>query len=131
MKINNVEVFLTGADWRNFVFVKLSTDAGITGWGDGSLGWKEASVREMILDFGRRYVIGSDPFAIEDLWFKLYQIEHNTGPVMYSAMAGIETAMWDIVGKACGQPVYNLVGGSIRQRVRVYAKGCDGYDGGF
>jgi galactonate dehydratase len=68
-------------------------------------------------------VVGHDPFKIEDLWFKLYQIEHNTGPIMYAAMAGIETAMWDIVGKACGQPVYNLIGGAVRNRIRVYANG--------
>jgi len=63
------------------------------------------------------------PVDIEDLWFKLYQIEHNCGPVMYAAMAGLETAMWDVVGKACGQSVYSLVGGKVRDRVRVYANG--------
>jgi galactonate dehydratase len=123
MKIVKVEVFMLGAAWRNFLLVRIETDAGLVGWGDGTLGWKESSVRELILDYGRRYVIGRSPFDIEDLWFKLYQIEHNTGPVMFAAMAGIETALWDIVGKACGQPVYNLVGGKIRQRVRVYANG--------
>jgi L-alanine-DL-glutamate epimerase-like enolase superfamily enzyme len=102
MKITNVEVFLTGATWRNFLFVKLTTDEGLVGWGDGTLEWKEGAVRELILDFGRRYVIGMSPFNIEDLWFKLYQVEHNTGPIMFAAMAGIETAMWDLVGKALG-----------------------------
>ena len=93
------------------------------GWGEGTLGWKETAVRELIEDFSRRYLIGQNPFDIESLWFKLYQIEHNSGPVMYSAMAGIETALWDIVGKACGQPVYNLVGGKLRSRVKAYANG--------
>jgi galactonate dehydratase len=129
MRITAVDVFLVGAAWRNFVFVKLTTDSGIIGWGDGSLGWKETAVRELILDFGRRHVIGQDPFDIEDLWFKLYQIEHNTGPVMFSAMAGLETAMWDIVGKATGQPVYNLVGGKVRNRIKAYANGWYAYDG--
>jgi len=123
VKINKVEVFLVGAQWRQFIMVKLTTDAGLVGWGEGSLGWKETAVREMITDFGRRYVMGHNPFDIEDLWFKLYQIEHNTGPVMYAAMAGIETALWDIVGKATGQPVYNLVGGKVRSKVKVYANG--------
>ena len=117
MKITKVEVFLTGTTWRNFLFVKLTTDEGLVGWGDGTLEWKESAVRDLILDFGRRYVIGMSPFNIEDLWFKLYQIEHNTGPIMFAAMAGIETAMWDLVGKALGQPVYNLVGGAVRKRV--------------
>jgi galactonate dehydratase len=123
MKVTKVDVFLVAAKWRNFTLVKIETDSGIVGWGEGTLGWKETAVREMIKDFARRYVIGHNPFDIEALWFKLYQVEHNTGPVMYSAMAGIETALWDIVGKACGQPVYNLVGGKVRDRVRVYANG--------
>ena len=123
MKIAKVDVFLVGAQWRNFTMVKLTTDDGLVGWGEGTLGWKEFSVRELILDYARRYVIGHDPFDIEDLWFKLYQIEHNTGPVMYAAMSAIETAMWDVVGKASGQPVYNLVGGKVRPKVKVYANG--------
>ena len=123
MKVKNVDVVMTAAGWRNFLFVKIETDSGLVGWGEGTLGWKESAVRELVLDFGRRYVIGRSPFDIEDLWFKLYQVEHNTGPVMYSAMAGIEMALWDIVGKACGQPVYNLVGGKVRSRVKAYANG--------
>ncbi len=126
MKITKVEVFLTGANWRNFVFVKLTTDEGLIGWGDGTLEWKEAPVRELILDFGERYLMGRDPFDIEDIWFKLYQIEHNTGPIMYAAMAGIETALWDIVGKSTGEPVYKLVGGKVRNKVKVYANGWYG-----
>lgn len=123
MKVKTVEAFLVGAAWRNFTFVKIQTDSGLVGWGEGTLGWKESAVRELILDFGRRYVVGQNPFDIEDLWFRLYQIEHNTGPVMFSAMAGIEMALWDIVGKACGQPVFNLVGGKVRSKVKAYANG--------
>lgn len=123
MKVTDVKVFLVGATWRNFVLVRIATDSGLIGWGEGSLGWKETAVRELILDFSRRYVIGQNPFDIEAIWFKLYQVEHNTGPVMFAAMAGIETALWDIVGKACGQPVYNLVGGKVRNKVKAYANG--------
>lgn len=126
MKVTKVEVFLVGANWRNFTLVKIETDSGIVGWGEGTLGWKETAVRELIEDFSRRYLIGQSPFDIEAIWFKLYQVEHNTGPVMYSAMAGIETALWDIVGKACGQPVYNLVGGKVRNKVKAYANGWYG-----
>ncbi len=131
MKVTKVEVLMTAAGWRNFLFVKITTDSGLVGWGEGTLGWKESAVRELILDYGRRYVVGQNPFDIEDLWFKLYQIEHNTGPVMYAAMAGIETALWDIVGKACGQPVYNLVGGKVRQQVKAYANGWYHHGGDF
>lgn len=129
MKVEKIEVFLTAAVWRNFLFVKLTTDDGIVGWGDGTLEWKESTVRDLILDLGRRYVIGHNPFDIESLWFQLYQVEHNTGPIMYSAMAGIETALWDIVGKATRQPVYNLVGGKVRNKLKVYANGWYAYDG--
>src|SRR5579862_9906951 len=123
LKVEKVDVHLIGAGWRNFIFVKISTDAGAVGWGEATLGWKETAVRELIVDFGKRYVVGRSPFDIEDLWFKLYQIEHNTGPVMFSAMAGIEMALWDIVGKVCGQPVCNLVGGRVRSKVKAYANG--------
>jgi galactonate dehydratase len=123
MKVTKVDVIMTAASWRNFLFVKIQTDTGLVGWGEATLGWRESAVQEFVLDYGRRYVVGQNPFDIEDLWFKLYQIEHNTGPVMYSAMAGIEMALWDIVGKACGQPVYNLVGGKVRSKVKAYANG--------
>ena len=123
MRVTKVESFMCGANWRNFTFVKVSTDEGLVGWGEATLGWKEYSVNEMILDLGRRYVVGQSPFDIEAMWFKIYQIEHNAGPVMYSAMAGLETALWDICGKACGQPVYNLVGGKVRTRIKAYANG--------
>jgi len=123
MKVTKVEVVLVAAEWRNFTFVRIETDSGLLGWGEATLGWKEAAVRDLILDLGRRYVVGRSPFDIEAIWFTIYQIEHNSGPTMFSAMAGIEMALWDIVGKACGQPVYNLVGGKVRERVKAYANG--------
>jgi galactonate dehydratase len=123
MKVTKVDCFLIAAAWRNYTFVKIQTDSGLVGWGEGTLGWKETAVRELVLDYGRRYVVGQNPFDIEDLWFRLYQIEHNAGPVMYSAMAGIEMALWDIVGRASNQPVYNLVGGKVRSCVKAYANG--------
>ena len=121
--VERVDTFLVEAAWRNFLIVKMTTNDGIVGWGDGTLGWKEFAVEAMVKEFAERYLVGRDPFRIEDLWFRLYQVEHNTGPVMYSAMAGLETALWDVVGKACGQPVVNLVGGPMRDRVRAYANG--------
>src|SRR5262245_11900652 len=121
--VARVDTFVVEAGWRNFLIVKVMTSDGIVGWGDGTLGWKEFAVETLVREFADRYLIGRDPFRIEDLWFRLYQVEHNTGPVMYAAMAGLETALWDIVGKICGQPVVNLVGGMLRDRVRVYANG--------
>lgn len=123
LRVVAVDTFLVDAAWRNYLFVKITTDQGIVGWGEATLGWKEGAVEALIRDYADRYVIGMDPFHIEDLWFTLYQVEHNLGPVMYAAMAGIELALWDVVGKACGQPVVNLNGGPLRDRVKAYANG--------
>ena len=116
--VARVETFVVEAGWRNFLIVKATTSDGVVGWGDGTLGWKEFAVEALVKEFAERYLIGRDPFRIEDLWFKLYQIEHNTGPVTYAAMSEIETALWDIVRKPSGQPVYNLVGGKVGSKVR-------------
>jgi hypothetical protein len=110
--VPKVEVFLVGAAWRNFTMVKIETDSGIVGWGEGTLGWKETAVRELIEDFARRYLIGQNPADIESFWFKLYQIEHNTGPVMYSAMAGFETGghralRFAVIGKPSPRRIEN------------------------
>ena len=121
--VERVECFVVEAGWRNFVLVKVTTTDGVVGWGEGTLGFKEFAVKSLVDIFAERYVVGSSPFAIESLLFRLYQVEHNTGPVMYSAMAGLETALWDVVGKICGQPCVNLVGGSVRNRVKAYANG--------
>lgn len=122
-RVERVETFVVNGVWRNYLIVKITTSTGIVGWGDGTLGWKEFAVQSLIEEYAERYVVGTDPFAIEALWFKLYQVEHNTGPVMYAAMSGLETALWDVVGKICGQPVVNLVGGMVRDRVKAYANG--------
>ncbi len=121
--VESVETFVVDGQWRNFLIVKIMTDDGVVGWGDGTLGWKEFAVESLVHEFADRHLVGRDPFRIEDLWFRLYQVEHNTGPVMYAAMAGLETALWDIVGKIAKQPVVNLVGGVLRDKVRVYANG--------
>lgn len=121
--IKSVETYVVDAGWRNFVFVRIETASGVEGWGEATLGWKEFAVARLVDELSETYVVGEDPFAIEKVWFTLYQVEHNVGPVMFSAMAGIETAMWDVVGKICGQPVMNLVGGAVQPRVRAYANG--------
>jgi galactonate dehydratase len=121
--VEAVETLVVDGAWRNFLIVKITTNDGVVGWGDGTLGWKEFAVESLVHEFADRHLVGRDPFRIEDLWFRLYQVEHNTGPVMFAAMAGLETALWDIVGKISGQPVVNLVGGRLRDRIRVYANG--------
>jgi galactonate dehydratase len=121
--VESVETILVDGGWRNFLIVKVTTSDGVVGWGDGTLGWKEFAVESLVHEFAERHLVGRDPLRIEDLWFRLYQVEHNTGPVMFAAMAGLETALWDIAGKIAGLPVVNLVGGVLRDRIRVYANG--------
>jgi galactonate dehydratase len=124
LKITNMKVFgvsLTPDSDRPFVFVKLETDSGVIGWGEGTLEGKAAAVMSCIQDF-RDFVIGSDPMQVEHHWQSMYvQSFYRAGPVMGSAISGIDQAMWDIRGKVLGLPVYQLLGGPFDSRgVRGY-----------
>lgn len=124
LKITGMKVFgvsLTPDSDRPYVFVKLETDGGIVGWGEGTLEGKAAAVMSCIEDF-REFVIGSDPMQVEHHWQSMYVHSfYRAGPVMGSAISGIDQALWDIRGKALGLPVYKLLGGPIDPRgVRGY-----------
>ena len=124
VKITNMKVFgvsLTPNSDRPFVFVKLETDAGVIGWGEGTLEGKAGAVMACINDF-RDFVIGSDPMQVEHHWQSMYvQSFYRAGPVMGSAISGIDQAMWDIRGQVLGLPVYQLLGGPFDARgVRGY-----------
>jgi len=106
---------------RNWVFVKLETDqAGLCGWGEASLELETRAVVGAIEDFAH-LVIGQDPTRIEHLYQTLYR-QHfwRLGVIGMSAISGIEQACWDIYGKSLGLPVYKLLGGAVRERVRMY-----------
>jgi galactonate dehydratase len=111
--------------------VKVSTDAGITGWGDATE-WArpEGHVAVIEADLAPQ-VIGEDPFNIEKLWQKMWIAGYVGGKDLSLGMTGIETALWDIVGKALGTPVYNLLGGRVHDKLRLYGDFCDGYGSGF
>jgi galactonate dehydratase len=124
MKITGMKVFgvsLTPDSDRPFVFVKLETDGGVIGWGEGTLEGKAGAVMACMQDF-RDFVIGSDPMQVEHHWQSMYvQSFYRAGPVMGSAISGIDQAMWDIRGKVLGLPVYQLLGGPFDARgVRGY-----------
>ena len=106
---------------RNWVFVKLETDvAGLHGWGECSLEWKTRSVAGALEDFAPM-IVGEDPTRIEHLYQKMYrQSFWRTGVIGLSAISGIEQACWDILGKSLQQPVYKLLGGAVRDKVRMY-----------
>ncbi len=105
---------------RNFVFVKVETDEGITGWGESTCG--PLSVATMVDEFGE-VITGKDPMEIEKHWQTLYHHFHvRGGIVQVSAISGIEIALWDIKGQALGAPVYELLGGKIRDRIWTYGR---------
>ena len=121
MKVTDVKTFLVYDGYaRNWIVVKVETDEGIYGLGEATLEGKEESVSAALGEF-RRYLVGKDPFQIEHHWQVMYRGGFWIGgPVVNSALSGLEQALWDIIGKRLGQPVYNLLGGPCRERVRVY-----------
>ncbi len=121
MKITAIKPIVVNAEMRNWVFVKVETDQpGLIGWGEASLEWKTRSVVGAVQDF-EPMVVGEDPTRIEHLYQKMYrQSFWRTGVIGLSAISGIEQACWDILGKSVGQPVYKLLGGAVRSKVRMY-----------
>jgi len=121
MIITGVKTVVVNAEMRNWVFVKVETDvAGLHGWGEASLEWKTRSVVGAVEDFVPM-LIGEDPARIEHLYQKMYrQSFWRVGVIGMSAISGIEQALWDIRGKTLNQPVYQLLGGAVRERVRMY-----------
>lgn len=120
MNITGVSAVVVNAQMRNWVFVKVETDEGITGWGEASLEWKTRGVVGCIEDLAP-LALGIDPRRIEHL----YQVMNRhaffrAGVVGMSALSGIEQACWDIFGKSLGVPVYQLLGGNVRDYVRMY-----------
>ena len=105
---------------RNYVFVKIETDEGITGWGEATAG--PLAVATMVDEFGE-LLIGKDPHRIEQHWQTLYHHFHvRGGVVQLSAISGIEIALWDIKGQALGVPVYELLGGKMREKIWCYGR---------
>jgi mannonate dehydratase len=121
MKITRATVNLTSPD-RNFVTLKIETDEGIYGLGDGTLNGRELAVVSYLQDHVLPCLIGRNPFDTEDIWQYLYRAPYwRRGPVTMAAIAAVDIALWDIKGKALGTPVYNLLGGKSRESVLVYA----------
>ncbi|HLZ09657.1 MAG TPA: galactonate dehydratase [Chloroflexota bacterium] len=124
MKIRAISThFVYNGPHRNWTLVKIDTDEGIHGWGEATVEGKEKTVAEAIRELERQ-LIGRDPFEIERLWQQMYRDAFWVGgPILNSAISGIELALWDIKGKALGVPVWQLLGGKIRNRIRAYANG--------
>ncbi len=124
MKISDVTVYTMGSAWRNFVFARLRTDDGLEGVGEARPVNREEAVAAYLEAIAHRYVVGSDPFDIEDLVLRIVRDDYEVpGATEMTALAIVEIACWDIVGKALGQPVYRLLGGACRERIKAYANG--------
>lgn len=117
MKIQSIELFKVPPRW---LFLKIQTDDGLTGWGEPIVEGKADTVKAAVEEM-KTYIIGKDPMRIEDIWQELYRAAfYRGGPILTSAISGIEQALWDIKGKYYGAPVYDLIGGACRDKVRVY-----------
>jgi len=115
--ISRIETFAVAPRW---LFVRIETDAGIVGWGEGSLEGNSDVVRAAIEQFAG-YLVGRDPSRIEDHWQVLTKGGfYRGGAVLASAVSGIDQALWDIAGKSLGVPVHRLLGGAVRDRIRAY-----------
>jgi galactonate dehydratase len=120
LKITGLKTFIVNVGSVNWVFCKVYTDQGLTGLGEGSITSKESTLANAIMD-NERYLIGRDPTNIEGIWQTLYRVPRwRGGPILNSAISAIEIALWDICGKALGVPVYKMLGGAARERIRLY-----------
>ncbi|MEU1905932.1 galactonate dehydratase [Streptomyces hygroscopicus] len=118
MKITRIETFLAPPRW---MFVRVDTDEGVVGWGEPVVEGRAEPVRAAV-EVLAEYLIGQDPMRIEDHWQVMTKGGfYRGGPVLSSAVAGLDQALWDIKGKHYGVPVYQLLGGPVRERVRAYA----------
>jgi galactonate dehydratase len=118
VKIVNFELFQVPPRW---LFLKLTTDDGIVGWGEPIVEGRAATTAAAVTELSE-YFVGKDPRNVEDLWQSMYRGGfYRGGEILMSAISGIEQALWDIKGKALGVPVYELLGGAVRDKMRVYA----------
>jgi galactonate dehydratase len=123
MKITSIETYIAGNPWKNWLFARVSTDEGIHGVGEGTLNYFGRTVEAAIHEL-KPLVIGMDPFQVETMSQRLVRDVYSDGAQIHmSAVAAIEIACWDIIGKACGQPIYNLWGGRCHEKLRAYANG--------
>lgn len=126
-KITKIETFLCNAGLRNDLFLPLHTYNGLTGVGEASLEWQEETVRTLIHEFlEERYLIGANPFDIESMVGRMVGDQYQGGSTIMTATSAVEIGLWDIVGKACAQPVFNLLGGRCHNRLTAYASGWYG-----
>ena len=119
MRITKLESFLVNSGLRNYLFLRLTTDTGLTGVGEASLEWQELTVQTLLHEWVEDRVLGVNPFDVEKVFGDLIRDQYQGGSTVLTAISGVEIACWDLIGKACGQPVYQLLGGQARDRYRL------------
>jgi galactonate dehydratase len=120
LKIESCKTFVVNAGSVNWVFCKVYTNQALVGLGEGSVTSKEATVAQAIMD-NERLLVDKDPADIEYLWQSMFRDPRwRGGPILTSAISAIEIALWDILGQALGVPIYKLLGGAARERIRMY-----------
>jgi galactonate dehydratase len=123
MKIAKIETYLVGNPWKNWLFTKVVTDKGVSGIGEGSLNYFTKTVQTAIHEL-EHLILGMDPFQIETISQRLIRNVNSEGAQIHmSAVAAVEIACCDIIGKVCNQPIYNLWGGRCHEKLRAYANG--------
>lgn len=126
MKIKTLETFLANAGQRNYLFVRLTTDTGLTGIGEATLEWQEKAVEVLLNEWVASRVVGKDPFDIEAVVGGMIRDQYQGGSTVMTAISAAEIALWDIIGKATGQPVHKLIGGRAKPALFAYANGWYG-----
>ncbi|WP_326808999.1 galactonate dehydratase [Streptomyces sp. NBC_01775] len=118
MQITRVETFAVPPRW---LFCRIETDEGLVGWGEPVVEGRADTVRTAVRELAEQFLVGADPLRIEDHWQLMTKGSfYRGGPVLSSAVAGLDQALWDIAGKAYGAPVHQLLGGPVRERARAY-----------
>ena len=123
MKVTDIKTFAVDCFRTNWVFVKVYTDEGICGVGEATLEYKEKALFGAV-EHIKEYLVGKNPLEIEKHWHAIYRDAYwRGGAVLMSALSAVEMALWDILGKNLGVPVYQLLGGKVHEKVRIYVNG--------
>src|SRR5262245_9009863 len=121
-RIAQLAVFVMGSAWRNLTFLKLTTDEGLVGVSEVRLSNRTNALLGYLEECKKRYILGADPFRIEHVVQRMFREDYGrVGEINATAISLVEVACWDIVGKAADLPVYVLLGGAVRERIKAYA----------
>ena len=124
MRISDLRTFVLGTAWRNLTYVELHTDEGLVGVGEVRMLNHTDALIGYFAEAAPNHILGTDPFNIEDLVARMFRNDYGrAGEIAMSAISTVEMACWDIVGKALNQPVYRLLGGAVRDKIKAYANG--------